>query len=318
MALINCHECSKEISGKAPACPHCGAPNIYVVESPEGPSSNSMKMFKNKKGSIALWVLSVFLLIVSTKLDGLGLDNDAGLWLGLACFALSPFAFLFGSVGTFRAIRYEKWVEYRDSEVKNAVVKSNFAATNRMFIGAALLGELAFFLERILPSNSEALISLGVIVWVILLPLGIAGYFLTWVRGFAYDMRSGKERRSLKNYAVAMAPPVGVIILLAFRFGFIGGVPDEVYETYYDENGQLIHEWYYENGQLMLKGSYETGDRHGPWEAYHENGQLSWKGNYNVYERVNSESAKCGEWFEEGETVTYNPCPPDLEGEEGN
>ena len=127
-------------------------------------------------------------------------------------------------------------------------------------------------------------------------------------------MRSGKERRSLKNYAVAMAPPVGVIILLAFRFGFIGGVPDEVYETYYDENGQLIHEWYYENGQLMLKGSYETGDRHGPWEAYHENGQLSWKGNYNVYERVNSESAKCGEWFEEGETVTYNPCPPDLEG----
>ena len=22
---------------------------------------------------------------------------------------------------------------------------------------------------------------------------------------------------------------------------------------------------------------------------------------------------KCGEWFEEGETVTYDPCPPDLE-----
>lgn len=28
MALIACHECSKQISDKAPACPHCGAPAI--------------------------------------------------------------------------------------------------------------------------------------------------------------------------------------------------------------------------------------------------------------------------------------------------
>ena len=26
MALIQCYECEKEISDKAPACPHCGAP----------------------------------------------------------------------------------------------------------------------------------------------------------------------------------------------------------------------------------------------------------------------------------------------------
>ena len=26
MALIKCYECEKEISDKAPACPHCGAP----------------------------------------------------------------------------------------------------------------------------------------------------------------------------------------------------------------------------------------------------------------------------------------------------
>ena len=26
MALIPCYECEKEISDKAPACPHCGAP----------------------------------------------------------------------------------------------------------------------------------------------------------------------------------------------------------------------------------------------------------------------------------------------------
>ena len=25
------------------------------------------------------------------------------------------------------------------------------------------------------------------------------------------------------------------------------------------------------------------------------------------------EAEKCGEWIEDGETVTYDPCPPDLE-----
>jgi len=28
MALIQCYECSREISDKAPVCPHCGAPSI--------------------------------------------------------------------------------------------------------------------------------------------------------------------------------------------------------------------------------------------------------------------------------------------------
>jgi len=32
----------------------------------------------------------------------------------------------------------------------------------------------------------------------------------------------------------------------------------------------------------------------------------SLKGTYNMGE-------ECGEWMEEGETVTYLPCPPDLE-----
>ena len=50
----------------------------------------------------------------------------------------------------------------------------------------------------------------------------------------------------------------------------------------------------------------EDGERHGPFETYHENGQLCEKGTYNMYK-------KCGEWFEYGETVTYDPCPPGLE-----
>ena len=28
MALIKCYECGKEISDKAPSCPHCGAPQL--------------------------------------------------------------------------------------------------------------------------------------------------------------------------------------------------------------------------------------------------------------------------------------------------
>jgi TM2 domain-containing membrane protein YozV len=33
MALISCAECSKEISDKAAACPHCGAPVASVAQS---------------------------------------------------------------------------------------------------------------------------------------------------------------------------------------------------------------------------------------------------------------------------------------------
>ena len=44
----------------------------------------------------------------------------------------------------------------------------------------------------------------------------------------------------------------------------------------------------------------------GPVEFYHENGQLQEKVTGNMGE-------KCGEWIEDGETVTYDPCPPGLE-----
>jgi antitoxin component YwqK of YwqJK toxin-antitoxin module len=44
----------------------------------------------------------------------------------------------------------------------------------------------------------------------------------------------------------------------------------------------------------------------GPYETFHENGRLKAKSNYNMGEQ-------CGEWVENGETVTYDPWPPDLE-----
>ena len=38
MVLIQCYECSREISDKAPNCPHCGAPSVYVVVGSQGPT----------------------------------------------------------------------------------------------------------------------------------------------------------------------------------------------------------------------------------------------------------------------------------------
>ena len=107
---------------------------------------------------------------------------------------------------------------------------------------------------------------------------------------------------------------IGVVLVV----GCGSPPPDGPYEGYYD-NGQLwervtyedgerdgLYEGYYNNGLLGSKVTYKNGKWDGPYESYHEDGQLLSKGTYKDWE-------KCGEWFEEGETVTYDPCPPGLE-----
>ena len=258
MALIQCHQCSKEISGKAPACPHCGAPNISVVEGSEGPSSNSMKvLMKNLlKGVVALTVLAGILITVENFIPITSpLSSDMG-----------------GIIG---------------------------------WIGILLL----------LPAAGG----------ILLLLCGAAGWFVVWaVSRVARDKGAGKV-----GVASGSIATVGVIILVTLVFNYMTSPPDGPFEQY-DRNGQLVfkttvkdgemhgpYESYWDNGQVWWKGSYKDGERHGPWEVYQENGQLLLKGNFNANERVRddwgTQSAKCGEWFEEGETVTYSPCPPDLE-----
>ena len=109
-----------------------------------------------------------------------------------------------------------------------------------------------------------------------------------------------------------------VLALIASGCGPEGPPPDGPFETYYD-NGQLMvketykdgvqdgpYEDYHENGQLWSKGTFKDGEWDGPYESYHENGQLWLRGTYKDGER-------CGEWlWFEGETVTNDPCPPDL------
>ena len=66
-------------------------------------------------------------------------------------------------------------------------------------------------------------------------------------------------------------------------------------------------EQYDSNGQLRIKGRRSLArGLHGPYEEFSSRGQLILKGNYNMGQR-------CGEWLEDGETVTYPRCPPDLE-----
>jgi len=54
---------------------------------------------------------------------------------------------------------------------------------------------------------------------------------------------------------------------------------------------------------LSQKRTYKDGVLDGPFESYHENGQLWEKSSF-------KDGELCGEWFEDGETVTYDPCPP--------
>ena len=161
-------------------------------------------------------------------------------------------------------------------------------------------------------------------VGLLLLLCGAAGWFVVWaVSRVARDKGAGKV-----GVASGSIATVGVIILVTLVFNYMTSPPDGPFEQY-DRNGQLVFKTTvkdgemngpfegYSNGQLGNKGTYKDGERHGPWEVYQENGQLLLKGNFNANERVRddwgTESAECGEWFEEGETVTYDPCPPDLE-----
>ena len=126
MALIDCHECSKGISDKAPNCPHCGAPNISVVEGSEGPSSNSMKvLMKNLlKGVVALTVLAGILITVENFIPITSpLSSDMGSpfgWIGLLLLfpaAAGLLLLLFGAAGWF-VVAFVSWLVSRVADRK--------------------------------------------------------------------------------------------------------------------------------------------------------------------------------------------------------
>lgn len=69
MALINCSECSKEISDKAVSCPHCGYKNQHIETAVEAyelttPVSSISKKAVNRK-TIAITGISIIIVIAT-------------------------------------------------------------------------------------------------------------------------------------------------------------------------------------------------------------------------------------------------------------
>lgn len=63
MAIINCPECSKEISDKSHACPQCGSPNISVEKHFDKAKLNEVLTYKpNKRGLIGILSPSKYIL----------------------------------------------------------------------------------------------------------------------------------------------------------------------------------------------------------------------------------------------------------------
>ena len=81
MALIKCYECGKEISDKAPSCPHCGAPKL-VAANKEVKTKKSLALSKYLKPiGIGLGIILIPLAAVaSVPLIQANGNIDAVVW----------------------------------------------------------------------------------------------------------------------------------------------------------------------------------------------------------------------------------------------
>ena len=167
-----------------------------------------MKMLK--KGFIALTVLGVVLffaafVLVNAPFVLVNLGFDLGFdpvgWgerladtVLLPILALGFIAISFGIGGTVIAITLEKWVEYRNSEVKSAAVQWQIG-----FAALTVLGAVLFFGGGFLPVAGFE-IGGNIYTWLgmFLFPLGAAGWFVvafvSWLVSWVADRkRAGKE-----------------------------------------------------------------------------------------------------------------------------
>ena len=151
-------------------------------------------MKKLKKGFIALTLLGVVLFFATCALVnapfvlvnlGFDLGFDPVGWgerladtVLLPILALGFIAISFGIGGTVIAISYEKWVEYRNSEVKSAGEGALFLLLQIGFAALTVLGVVLFFGGGFLPAGFE--IGGNIYTWLgmFLFPLGAAGWFV--------------------------------------------------------------------------------------------------------------------------------------------
>ena len=106
MALMSCPECAKQISDKAPACPHCGAPmnapiaastagGPTIVETGPGGVVTTEATGKTYKALQAIGVILILIGVVSCAAGGDGVAAAPGLFL------IGVVLYLFGRVGAW-------------------------------------------------------------------------------------------------------------------------------------------------------------------------------------------------------------------------
>jgi hypothetical protein len=325
MAITQCSECGGKVSTRATACPHCGCPvepqitcpdcgedfaaslvacpvcggPVAVPETPKefsAPSQDPREVTakkpipesarKDSKGEKTQqetfhWFMAVFVGAtvrqVVSSLEGI---SDLAMAVYLAYGELASLWIAGLTSGLLVVAPALLLLKYGKKKSSKFYAGTGFTGVGVLSIAIAtpVLGWLA-------------------LVVFLLVLMDKAGVVTGIKEGFAAD--AGPQEAAEEEWARLM--PV---------------------KSYFD-NGQLRvrmvvqkdgkwdgpYESYHENGQLWQKatytaGKYTAGKPDGPFEQYYENGQLEEKGTYNMGEQ-------CGEWIENGETVTYDPCPPD-------
>ena len=129
--------------------------------------------------------------------------------------------------------------------------------------------------------------------------LGLLLMFLGGGSILDYVLTDGEFIGQLFGIPISVGMFIGGTVL--FGSGRIVEVLSFTSDGPYEDGTFEKIEDYWDNGQLNLKGTKKNGKLDGPYEWYYEDGQLRFKGTY-------KDGQKCGEWVEEGETVTHDPC----------
>lgn len=88
MALINCTECGKQLSEKAPACPHCGAPLTVTTDS-QTPTTSARK-FSTGRLIVAVLLLGVAVLFAWGTWRAMRSNEAAPLSAGIGAALRQP------------------------------------------------------------------------------------------------------------------------------------------------------------------------------------------------------------------------------------
>jgi hypothetical protein len=247
------------------------------------------------KGVVALTVLAGILITVENFIPITSpLSSDMGSpfgWIGLLLLfpaAAGLLLLLFGAAGWFFV-----WVVSRVARDKGAG-KVGVASGSMATVGLIILGTLVFNYMTSPPDGPyERYDENG--------QLRQKSFFKDGELDGPYE--SYFENGQLRNKTTYTAGEYEGVREVYFANGQVRHI--QVYRAGVREDGRV--DTYWENGQLESTGLFKDAKREGPYESYHENGQLNEKGTH-------KDGEPCGEWVEDGDPVTYDPCPPDPEG----